>query len=83
MIMKGALVLYISLTLGYVLCVLAAKQKDILKTVGYTLGIAIIVLSLGQALVISYTGRPCVMHKHCMMMKHGPGCTCPCCKMMK
>jgi hypothetical protein len=45
--MKGALSLFVSLAIGYVLCILANKQKKgLLKTVGYTLGTAIIVLSL-------------------------------------
>ncbi len=45
--MKGALALFISLAIGYVLCILANKQKKgLLQTVGYTLGAAIIVLSL-------------------------------------
>jgi hypothetical protein len=81
MFMKGPLVLYISLSLGYVLCVLASKQKDVLKTVGYTLGVAILILSLGQALVVTYiakcppkgwfAGKPfCQMAKtHQRMMK--------------
>ena len=45
--MKGALALFISLAIGYVLCILANKQKKgLLQTVGYTLGTAIIALSL-------------------------------------
>ena len=44
--MKGMLILFMSLAIGYVLCVLADKQKGLLKTVGYTLGAAIIILSL-------------------------------------
>ena len=45
--MKGALALFMSLAIGYVLCILANKQKKgLLQTVGYTLGTAIIVLSL-------------------------------------
>jgi len=45
--MKGALALFASLAIGYVLCILANKQKKgILQTVGYTLGTAIIALSL-------------------------------------
>ena len=44
---KGALALFISLAIGYVLCILASKQKKgLLQTVGYTLGAAIITLSL-------------------------------------
>jgi hypothetical protein len=45
--MKGALVLFMSLAIGYVLCILANKQKKgLLQTVGYTLGSTIIALSL-------------------------------------
>ena len=45
--MKGALALFMSLAIGYVLCILAHKQKKgILQTVGYTLGTDIIVVSL-------------------------------------
>jgi hypothetical protein len=45
--MKGALALFMSLAIGYVLCILANKQKKgLLQTVGYTLGTAIIALSL-------------------------------------
>lgn len=44
--MKGILVLFVSLAIGYVLCILAEKQKGTLRTVGYTLGIAIIALAL-------------------------------------
>ncbi len=44
--MKGALMLFISLAIGYAVCVSAKKQEGALKTLGYTLGTAIIVLSL-------------------------------------
>ena len=45
--MRGALALFVSLAIGYVLCILANKQKKgLLQTVGYTLGTAIITLSL-------------------------------------
>lgn len=44
--MKGALALFISLALGYIMCILADKQKGILRVVGYTLGAAIIIMSL-------------------------------------
>lgn len=47
LMMKGALALFVSLAIGYVLCILANKQKKgLLQTVGYTLGTAIIALSL-------------------------------------
>jgi hypothetical protein len=45
-LMKGAFMLFISLGIGYILCVLAEKQEGLLRTLGYTLGIAIIALSL-------------------------------------
>jgi hypothetical protein len=83
MFMKGAVMLYISLSLGYVLCILAKKQEGVLKTLGYALGVAILVMSLGHALLISYTARA---HgpwgaKHCMVIEHSPDC--PHCKAMK
>ena len=47
LMMKGVLALFISLAIGYVLCILANKQKKgLLQTVGYTLGTAIIIMSL-------------------------------------
>ena len=52
-LMKGVFMLFVSLGIGYVLCVLAEKQKGILKTLGYTLGIAIMALSLMASAVES------------------------------
>jgi len=46
MFMKGIFMLFLSLSLGYVLCVLAERQKGVLRTLGYTLGISMLVLSL-------------------------------------
>ena len=60
--MKGALALFMSLTIGYVLCILAEKQKDILKTLGYTLGISILVLTLLFSAMESLT-RYCMYGK--------------------
>ena len=45
-IMKGALILFMSLAIGYVICILAKKQDGVLRTVGYTIGTAIPALSL-------------------------------------
>ena len=42
MIMQHVL---IALSLGYVLCVIAKKQTGVLKTLGYTIGISIFVLT--------------------------------------
>ena len=71
---KGML---ISLALGYVLCVIAKKQVGILKSLGYTLGIATLVLSLMYGLIISGVNCP-LMAKMASMcgMKSG------CCHMM-
>lgn len=44
---KDSLVLFVSLAIGYVLCILADKQKKgLLRTLGYTFGAAIIAMSL-------------------------------------
>lgn len=51
MFMHGVFMLFLSLGLGYILCVAAKKQEGILKTLGYTLGISILVLSLVYGLL--------------------------------
>ena len=63
--MKSAFVLFLSLATGYVLCVLARRETGILKTVGYTLGASIILLSLLYGLLASELS-PCMsgMDKH-------------------
>lgn len=38
--------MFMSLAIGYVLCILANKEKKALRTVGFTLGVSVIVLSL-------------------------------------
>ncbi len=54
MLIKGAFALFMSLAIGYVLCILANKQKKgLLQTLGYTLGAAIIVMSLAYSLADS------------------------------
>jgi glucose-1-phosphatase len=72
--MKGVLALFISLALGYSLCVLANKQKGVLRTVGYTLGTAMIVLSLVYSAVESCAPM-CVKNGswHDKAMKCHPG----------
>ena len=51
--MGYAFKIFLSLGLGYVLCVVAKKEKGLLKTLGYTLGISILVLSLLYGLAAS------------------------------
>ena len=80
--LQSILVFFLTLTLGYALCVHAKKQKGIIKTLGYTLGIGAIVFTLLFGL-FSAQGSGCPMcskggkmGKMCspMMMKHGmPG----------
>ena len=54
MLMHGYLtVLCLALALGYAVCVLARKEKGTLKTVGYTIGISIMVLALISGLLTS------------------------------
>ncbi len=75
MLLKGILM---SLALGYVICVVAKKQEGILKSLGYAIGISILVLTLGYGLVTSVmncpmTGKicsPCGMSKVCRTMAH-------------
>ena len=72
--------MFLSLGLGYVLCVLANKEKGIMKTLGFTLGISILVLSLAYGLLESrsscgmMSGKCPMMGKmgNCSMMKHHP-----------
>ena len=72
--MKGVLALFMSLAIGYVLCVLADKQKGLLRTVGYTLGTAMIILSLVCSAIGSYT-MTCMKGKYAKSkaMKCHPG----------
>lgn len=79
MILKYVL---LALALGYIICVVAKKQEKILKTLGYTIGVAIIVFGLIYGLLISTTCSPMMgkMGGMCgkgKMMKCCPG------KMMK
>ena len=74
---KGMFMLYLSLALGYGLCVVANKQKGILKTLGYTIGVATLVLSLLSGIIVS--GENCPMMKKMCGMKMKSGC----CSMMK
>ena len=67
-----------ALAAGYLLCVVAKKQEGLLKSLGYTIGISIIVLGLGFGLTMANSecqmkGKPCHMPmmkgKPCMMIK--------------
>ena len=78
MLMFDTLILFLSLSLGYVVCVLADKQQGNLKTLGYTIGISAVVLSLlygvaaseAQCYAAKKMGRPSgPMPKHHRMVK--------------
>lgn len=69
MIMNTPLInLFGGLSLGYFVCVVAKKQQNLLKTVGYTVGISMMVLSLAWGLVSTVCMTD--MHK-CMKMMGG------------
>lgn len=71
--MQSAFMLFASLGIGYLLCILARKEKGNLRILGYTLGISVLVLALLYGLMGAYS-------KHCFMMsKKGMICD----KMMK
>jgi len=78
MFMKNAFMLFMSLGVGYAMCVLAKKEQGLLKTLGYTLGTSILVLSLlysvfANEVQFGKLGGLCnfdLMSKACPMMKH-------------
>lgn len=82
MMMKqgGMFTMYLSLALGYILCILAKKQEGVLKTLGYALGIAILVITLISGIISScyfYSKGRCPIAKMCcmgMMDKDMRGC---------
>ena len=57
-LMKSAFILFLCLGLGYMLCVVAKKQEGILKTLGYTIGVSIITLSLLYSLFVDEAKWP-------------------------
>lgn len=48
-----AMVLF-KMAVGYAVCVLASRQSGLLKTLGYTIGVAILILALGGGLCKTY-----------------------------
>lgn len=44
--MRNIFTLFLALSLGYVLCVIAKKQEGLLKTLGYGLGLGILLVTL-------------------------------------
>lgn len=57
-------ILFVSLAFGYIVCVLANKEKGTLRTLGFTIGTVIVIESLVLALLRSYNfGIGCFMGK--------------------
>ena len=56
MFMRQMFVIYLSLGIGYLFCVSAKKQEGVLRTVGYTIGIAILVITLLSSAMLSQPG---------------------------
>ncbi len=74
--MSGLLAL-LTLALGYIVCSLAKKEKGLLKTTGYAIGIAIIVISsvvvLGKVLwAAKMCVKMCPMKQFSMPMPSAP-----------
>ncbi|MFA6079386.1 MAG: hypothetical protein WC779_06555 [Candidatus Omnitrophota bacterium] len=67
MLLKEAMMVFICLSLGYAVCVLAEKQKKLMRTIGFTIGISIITLTLLYGLVSSDLAS-----SRCMGMKNRP-----------
>ena len=75
--MRSAFMLFLSLGLGYILCVIAKKQEGVLKTLGYSLGVSILVLSFAYGLlsvdittgIMGKIGKNCFMMPKCPMTK--------------
>ncbi len=44
--MQGTFTLFILLGLSHVLCILAKKEEGIVRTVGYTLAVCLVILSI-------------------------------------
>ena len=44
--MQGTFTLFILLGLSHVLCILAKKEEGIVRTVGYTLAVCLVILSM-------------------------------------
>lgn len=61
--MKEMLMLFLSVTMGYVLCVLAKRETGIMKTVGYTFGLSILVFTLSTSLIASSIKSGCMGKK--------------------
>lgn len=56
MLLKSIL---LALSLGYVICVIAKKQEGLLKSLGYTIGISILTLTLLYGFMMA--GTNCLM----------------------
>ena len=58
--MNGVLAL-IALALGYIVCLLAKKEKDLLKTAGYIIGVVIIAIASAVVLAkVLLTAKICI-----------------------
>ena len=64
--MKTMFLLYLSLGVGYMFCVVAKKQDGLLKTVGYTLGITVMAITLISGAMLAH---PCLEAICCKVMK--------------
>lgn len=72
---KSIFVFFLTLALGYALCVHAKKHKGVLQTLGYTLGIGAIVFTLLFGLFQAQGGGYMKCHKWGKMCKMDKMCS--------
>ena len=70
--LQGTFMLFILLGLSHVLCILAKKEEGIVRTVGYTLAVCLVILSILFVIVETEAGsgsacvekaEPKIMHR--------------------
>ena len=70
--MQGTFMLFILLGLSHVLCILAKKEEGVVRTVGYTLAVCLVILSIlfiitevdtGNGSLTIEKANPKIMHR--------------------
>ena len=56
---KGLALAFLAFGFGYIVCVVASKEKGILKVIGYIIGVAIIAFSIAAVILKICTHIPC------------------------
>lgn len=70
--LQGTFMLFILLGLSHVLCILAKKEEGVVRTVGYTLAVCLVILSIlfiitevdtGSGSLTVEKAKPNIMHR--------------------